>query len=233
MNYNDVFKNVKKINGAPQYRVQARGKRGEIYLYGVIGETWFAEGITATKFKDDLKKMGDVSAIDVRINSEGGDVWDGRVMYNLLREHPAKKVVHVDGLAGSIASLIAMAGDEIHMGDGSFFMIHNAWGIAVGNAKEFRARADVMDSVSQTMRETYMSRTGQSSEKIASLMDDESWINATEAKELGFADFIVEDAKVAACVYVPELYSKLPEPLLKNRKAASNVLEQMAALIAK
>src|SRR6185369_13034984 len=87
------------------YRMLAKGKdNAEIYLYGVIGGDWFGEGVTAKQFADDLKKLGNVKTIDLRINSEGGSVFDGKAMYSLLNEHPAKVVTHIDGLAASAAS---------------------------------------------------------------------------------------------------------------------------------
>src|SRR6185369_10879333 len=121
------------------YRMLAKGKdNAEIYLYGVIGGDWFGEGVTAKQFADDLKKLGNVKTIDLRINSEGGSVFDGKAMYSLLNEHPAKVVTHIDGLAASAASFLAMAGDEIEIAEGAFVMIHNAYTIAMGDARELR-----------------------------------------------------------------------------------------------
>ncbi len=104
------------VNG---YRVVNRGKdSAEIYLYGAIGGDWMGEGITAKQFADDLKALGPVKKIDLRINSEGGSVFDGKAMYSLLNAHSANITVHVDGLAASAASFIAMAGDTIEIAEG-------------------------------------------------------------------------------------------------------------------
>jgi ATP-dependent Clp protease protease subunit len=113
---------------ASGYRMVARGTdRAEIYLYGTVGADWFGEGVTAKQFAADLKGLGKVKTIDLRINSDGGSVFEGKTIYSLLAEHPAKVITRIDGLAASIASLIAMAGDEIHIAEGGFVMIHNAW----------------------------------------------------------------------------------------------------------
>lgn len=206
------------------YRMLAKaaGTRAEIYLYGAIGESFWSDGITAVQFKNDLQALGNkVSAIDIRINSEGGDVFDGRTIYNLLAQHKATKTVYVDGLAASIASLIAMAGDEIIMGDGAFMMVHNAWGMAVGNGAEMRRTADLLDSVSGTLIDTYAARTKMSRDDVAALMDAETWMPAADAVANGFADKIIEGAKVAAAAITrPQAFKNLPEQLRPNRAAA-------------
>lgn len=209
------------------YRMVARGKTGEIYLYGVIGQTFFSEGVSATQFKNDLKALGDVTQIDLRINSDGGDVFEGRTMYSLLSEHKARIVVHVDGIAASIASLIAMAGDEILMGDGSFMMIHNAWGMAMGDAQEMRRSADLLDTVSGSLLDTYVARTGNVAADVKKWMNAETWMTAQEAVDKGFATSVVEPLRIAASVRHPKFFKKLPAALQPRRAAA---LTKLAAL---
>lgn len=211
-----------KIPNGYRMSAKAGGTRAEIYLYGVIGESFWSDGITAKQFSTDLKALGDkITALDVRINSDGGDVFDGRTIYNLLLQHKATKTVYVDGLAASIASLIAMAGNEIIMGDGAFMMIHNAWGVAVGNGGEMRRVADLLDSVSGTLIDTYAARSKMPRDQVMELMDAETWMPATEAVANGFADKIVEGAKVAACTITrPQAYKHLPQELRPNRAKA-------------
>lgn len=209
------------------YKMVARGDAGEIYLYGVIGEDFWGDGITAKQFSEDLKSLRSVSTIDVRINSEGGDVFAGRTMYTLLRDHNAKIVVHVDGLAASAASFIAMAGEEIHIGEGAFMMIHNAWSVAIGDAFEMRRRADLLDSVSATIRDTYAARSGQSIEQIAAWMNEETWMTGSECVDRGFADRLVEDLKVAAKVQHGEVFKNMPAKLRPRR---ASVAASVAAL---
>ena len=107
------------------FSCKKRGKKAEIALYGTIGETFFDDGITAKRFIEELNELKDVDSIDLRINSMGGDVFEGVTIYNRLKEYKATINVYVDGLAASIASVIAMAGDTVTMGEGSFMMVHS------------------------------------------------------------------------------------------------------------
>lgn len=209
------------------YRMLNKGDRGEIYLYGVIGGDWFGGGVTAKQFADDLKRLGNIKQIDVRINSEGGDVFDGKAIYSLLVEHKANVTVHVDGLAASAASFIAMAGNTIEIAEGAFMMIHRAWGVAIGNVDEMRRYADLLDTVDGTIRDVYAARTKQSADDIKAWMDAETWFTAKEAVENGFADRMVENMKVAACVSDPSRYKRLPAALMPKRAAALSMIEQM------
>lgn len=213
------------------YKMAKKKDRGEILLYGNIGDSFWTEGISAKKFQDDLKSMGSIKDLDIRINSEGGDVFDGKAIYNLLVSHSAKKTVYVDGIAASIASLIAMAGDEIIMGDGSFIMIHNPWGGAIGDARKMRSMATLLDQVKDTVVNTYAARTNNSKANIAQWMDDETWMNAKESQKKGFATEISENIKVAASVSMPEMYTNLPSELRPNRIKAAKTIAKVASFI--
>jgi len=199
----------------------AKKDRGEIYLYGPIGADWFGEGVSAKMFSDDLKKMGAVSAIDVRINSEGGDVFAGKAMYSLLKEHKAKVVVHIDGLAASAASFIAMAGDEIEISDGAFVMIHDAYGGARGRAKDLRDYADLLDSVNASLVDTYVDRTKNDAATIKKWMDEETWMVGKDAVARGFADRLMGGKRKArAAIANAAIYNNLPAALRPNRARA-------------
>jgi ATP-dependent Clp protease, protease subunit len=180
------------------YRMVAKGEDAEIYLYGDIGDSWFGDGITATKFSEDLKALGKVANISVRINSYGGDVFQGLTMYRLLVDHPAKIDVHIDGVAASIASVIAMAGDAVHIAEAGFVMIHNAWGIAAGDSAEMRRMADLLEQTSGSIRDVYVGRTGNTDASVRAWMDDETWFDGKTAVENHFATDVVENLKVAA-----------------------------------
>jgi ATP-dependent Clp protease protease subunit len=221
--------NARKKAKSSGYRMAARNGKGEIYLYGVIGDTFFSEGVTATQFSKDLKALGDVKEIDVRINSEGGDVFQGRTIYTLLKEHKAKTTVHVDGLAASIASLIAMAGDEILMAEGSFMMIHNPWTFAIGDANEMRRTADLLDTIAGTMIDTYAERSGAKRDDIVKWCNAETWMTAAETVERGFADKMSEPMKVAASVSMPRAFKNLPAHLRPNRARAQAMLDRYSA----
>lgn len=212
------------------YRMSAKAGKGEIFLYGIVGQTFFSDGVSATQFKNDLRALGAVTAIDLRINSEGGDVFEGRTIYSLLSEHKARITVFVDGLAASIASLIAMAGDEIRMGDGTFLMIHNAWSVAIGDAQEMQRTAALLDSVSNTLIDTYAARTKNTREQIKTWMDAETWMTAQEAVTNGFANSVTEPVRVAASVRRPESFKHLPSSLQPNRVAARAAVARIAAL---
>lgn len=212
------------------YRMAKRGDtKAEIYLYGVIGGDWFGEGVTAKQFADDLKALGKVDQIDLRINSEGGNVFDGKTMYSLLVEHKANVTVHVDGLAASAASFIAMAGNEILIAEGAFMMIHQAWGIEIGNADDMRRYADLLETVDGTIVDVYVARTKNSEDKVKKWMKDETWFTAKEAVDVGFASKMVENLKVAASIKLsdPDRYKHLPAALRPNTVRANAALAAM------
>lgn len=170
---------------------------GELYLYDEIGESW-GIGISAGRVIEELKALGQIETLQVRINSPGGDVFDGLAIYNALARHPAKVETHIDGMALSIASVIAMAGKEIVMASNAMMMIHDPWTIAMGSAEDFRAKAVLMDQVKGNLVDTYVRRTGLDADKVSALMSDETWFTAEDAKHLGFVDSLAEDLQVAA-----------------------------------
>lgn len=222
---------IKNLAGAKTpggYRFSARSSdRAEVYLYGQIGESWFGDGISAKRFADDLKAVPNVKTIDVRINSEGGDVFDGKAIYTLLLQHKANVVVWVDGLAASAASFIAMAGNEINISEGGFMMVHNAWTVAAGNSEDLRRTADLLESVSTSIRDTYTARTKRSTDEVQNWMDAETWFTGAQAVEFGFADKMVENLKAAASVRDPGRFKNCPTELYPRRAAA---LATIAAL---
>ncbi|WP_165921261.1 head maturation protease, ClpP-related [Paenibacillus albiflavus] len=173
----------------------------EMLLYGVISDTsWWGDEVTPKQFADDLKALGDVGTINVRINSAGGDVFAGVTIYNLLKTHSAKVNVYVDGLAASIASIIAMAGDRIIMQEGSMMMVHNPWTFAMGDSNDLRGVADFLDTVRSSLVNIYVSKTGLSNEEVIALLDAETWMTAQETVDAGFAHEVAQEVKVAACL---------------------------------
>jgi ATP-dependent Clp protease protease subunit len=166
----------------------ATSDNSDISIFDVIGEDyWTGDGFTAKRMSAALRSIGE-KPVTVAINSPGGDMFEGLAIFNLLKDHKAEVTVKVMGLAASAASIVAMAGDRILMGQGSFLMIHNAWGVVVGNRNDMRAAADMFEPFDSAMADIYAARSGQSVEKIASMMDAESFINSKEALALGFAD---------------------------------------------
>lgn len=179
----------------PEVRAAAESDK-TIPIYDVIGQDfWTGEGVTAKRISAALRAIGN-NDVTVNINSPGGDFFEGVAIYNLLREHPAKVTVNVMGLAASAASVIAMAGDEILMGDGSFLMIHNAWAVAIGNRHDMAAAAEQLAPFDAAMADVYAARTGMTAKETAALMDKETWINASKAVEDGFATGLLDGAQI-------------------------------------
>lgn len=179
------------------YTIKASATGAEIYIYEDIGDSWFG-GVTAKQFADDLKALGPVSTIDCHINSGGGDVFDGVAIYRQLVDHKAKVITHIDGLAASIASVIAMAGDEILITEAGFVMIHEASSIVVGTAVDMRRRAETLDTVTAAIADVYVARTKSALTDIKAWMADETWMTAADAVSKGFADSVVENLRIAA-----------------------------------
>ena len=166
------------------------GDTADLDIYGDIAEKWWADdGRTDSRsLSKQLEELGEVSQINVHINSYGGEVAEGLAIYNALRRHSAKIRTTCDGFACSIASVVFMAGDERAMSDASLLMIHNAWTSAYGaNAADLRKLADDMDTITQASKNAYMSRVSIDEEKLSELMDAESWILPADAVEMGFA----------------------------------------------
>jgi len=218
---------------------KARGSTGEIWLYDQIGEGFFTDGVTAKSFQKDLAGLGKVSTINLRINSPGGNVFDGLTIYNQLKAHPARIVVDVDGLAASIASLIAMAGDEIRMAGNSMMMIHNPHSMAMGDANEMRRTAALLDQIKGNLADTYAARTGMDLGTLNAWMDSETWLTAAEAVQYGFADAVTQEQRVAASYDLTRFHNV---PAALRRAQAENTakrrdinvvrLDQQAARIA-
>lgn len=173
-----------------KYEIQAKADEATVYLYDIIDPYW---GTGAAQFVKDLAAL-DVATIHLRINSPGGDVFDGRAMATALRQHKAKVIAHVDGLAASAASYVALAADEVEISQGGMFMIHRASSFAWGNAEDLRKLADVLDKIDESLVAEYVRETGQSEDDVRGWFNAETWFTAEEAVEYGFADRIAEDA---------------------------------------
>lgn len=210
----------------------------ELYIYGdVEGDShdWWTDEIirsetSANAFREALAAHPDVQQIDLYINSYGGSVFEGTAIYNQLRRHPAHKTVYVDGFACSIASVIAMAGDEIIMPRNTLMMIHNMWMVAAGNANDLRKAADDLDTINAAGRAAYLDKAGDklSEEKLAEMMDAETWLTAEECVALGLADQIAErDADMSAA---SAQLSKAAQKLTQRISSMKSLAAQLRAL---
>ena len=183
----------------------------EILIYDEIGKNFWGEGTSAEQLVRDLAEI-DADTINVRINSSGGSVFEGLAIHNALERHPAKVVTHVDGLAASIASVVALAGDEVRIAENAFVMIHDPWGGQVGNSRDMRSMADTLDKVGGSLVGVYAKKTGASEDQIAAWMADETWFNAADASSIGLVDTVTEAKKVKASGDLSR-FTNVPESL--------------------
>jgi ATP-dependent Clp protease protease subunit len=176
------------------YEFHAQAKGAEIVIYDEIG----AFGISAKAFLDELKALGPVPELTVRINSPGGSVFDGIAIYNALKRHDAAITVWIDGIAASIASMIAMAGDEVVMPENAMLMLHDPSALVIGTAADMRATAEALDRMKAGMVVAYRDKSGRDDPEIEALMAAETWLSAQEAVDLGLADRVEQPVRMAA-----------------------------------
>jgi len=189
----------------------------ELWIYDVIGAGFFDEGLTAKTVRDEIEKLGKVDEITVRINSPGGDVFEAVAIKALLDNHPAKISVKVDGLSASAATMIQMAGDEIELADGSMVMIHEPWGVTVGDEADHTAQASALGKIGENIAAMYASKGKRSAEEFRDLMLAETWLSADEAIDAGLADKL-SDASAKACKVPSEFgYKNAPNSKDKGR----------------
>ena len=176
------------------YNIQNKASEtADIYIFDEIG----MYGVTAQDFIGEIKELKN-TPINLRINSLGGDVFNGMAIYNVIKKREAKTTVYIEGIAASIATIIALGADEVVMSENSLFMIHNAWGGTMGDAKDMRKSAETLEKISTELTEIYMKKTGLSYDVVSNMMDEKTWLNSEEAYELGFVDTISDAIKIAA-----------------------------------
>lgn len=207
------------VNSWFRMKAKAGTKSADIYIYDEIG-CW---GITAKQFSKELLALGALRDINLHIHSPGGDVFDGIAIYNQLKGHDAKITVYIDGLAASMASVIAMAGDTVIMPENAMMMIHKPWGGAAGNANEIRDYADLLDKVENVLIPAYVAKTGKPAEEIAAMLESETWMNGNECLSLGFADQVTNPVQAMACIISKrtEDFIAMPQDF-KNRISPKN-----------
>jgi ATP-dependent Clp protease protease subunit len=206
---------------------KANASKAELYLYDAIGADYFGDGITAKSVADALAEFKPNTALDIYVNSPGGSVFEGVAIYNQLLRWGGKKTVHIDGIAASIASVIAMAGDDIKIADSGVIMIHSAWGMTVGNAAEMRKYADSLEKVDGVIRDTYIRRTGSKQASVEQWMEAETWMNADEAVERGFATAKTGAKAVNASFAMLAKFRNTPESLKKPGLATRSLVARM------
>lgn len=220
----------------PKYltiKQKASDSQAEMYIDGeIVTDEWEDSDTSAAGFRDALKSLGDVKNINLHINSPGGSVFEGIAIYNMLKQNSAHVNVYVDGLAASIASVIAMSGDAIFMPSNAMMMIHNPWTIAMGNANELRKQADDLDQITKSSVQTYLAKAGDKLDEdtLKDLMDNETWLTAQEAVDYGLADEVMEANQAAASIdrRFAERYLHVPKQLLVKSESNKGSEQKLA-----
>ncbi len=193
----------------------------DIYIYDEIGG-W---GISARRFTEDLISLGNLSHINLHIHSPGGEVFDGIAIYNQLKNHSATITVYIDGLAASMASVIAMVGDTVIMPKNAMMMIHKPWGVSWGDANDMREYADLLDKLENVLIPAYVAKTGKTTEEITAMLEQETWLDGDECVEHGFADKVIEPVKAMA-----SLTSKRIEEFSSMPSLTSKRIEEFSSM---
>lgn len=199
-------------------QVDANEDAATLWLYDVIGaDAW--GGVGAARFAQDVAAI-QAPVIHLRINSPGGDVFDARAMATALRAHPARIVAHIDGLAASAASYVALAADEVEISDGAFLMIHNAWGVVLGNRHDLLEMALTLEKIDASIAADYQRKSGQDPATVQRWMDAETWFTAQEALAVGLVDRVTDSSTAsteAAAQQRWNLSAYADAPLLQPR----------------
>jgi ATP-dependent protease ClpP protease subunit len=196
------------------YTIRARDSGAEVLIYDEIG----AYGISARGFLAELGALPEGAAIDLRLNSPGGSVFDAVAIHNALSRHAGTVTVWIDGIAASAASYIAMAGDEIVMPENAFLMIHDPSGLVMGTAADMRDMAGTLDKIAGSMMRGYAARSGKPEDDIAAFMAAETWFDAAEALEAGLATRKAEPVRIAASFDIAR-FRNAPRELVETVEA--------------
>lgn len=216
------------------------GATAEVLIYGEVGDE-FGGGVDATQFYDEVSRLDAPGGITFRINSYGGDVFTGWSVYNQIRKLSVPTTTAVDGIAASIASVIAMAGDRVTMSDNAMIMIHNAWTSLslAGDARAMAAGSADLDKMASTLRNidsqivaTYATRVDASEEDIRGWMASETWFTSADSLRLGFVDEITESLALAACLVPEGKYKNTPKRLVRTEANVETIrnLNELAVL---
>jgi ATP-dependent Clp endopeptidase proteolytic subunit ClpP len=207
----------------------AESQATEVMIYDEIG----MYGIDAKSFIDEIKNIPNDTSVLLRINSPGGSVIDGLAIYDAINRMPQKVTSRIEGIAASMASVIALAADEVIMSENSLYMIHNVGGGVVGGSDDLRKAAELMDKMGDRLVNIYVSKTGQSEEQIRSWMDEETWFSSIEAQEAGFINLVEEPIKMAAKFDIKKYDYKnkvLVENLFNNQKKENQMEKEFENL---
>lgn len=238
---NPLLKLLALNKGRGYFTAESTAEEATIYLYDVITSDSYWGGVTALDFAKELAAIT-APVINLRINSPGGDVFAARAMVQAMKDHPSHIIAHVDGYAASAATFLVVAADQSLISEGSYFMIHSAWTIAMGNAKDFTDMANLLARTDKTIANDYMAKTGKSEQEIFDYMTSETYFFGQEAIDAGFIDALATaspknkiDWDLSAYAHAPVIESKkevIPEPEkfdLSNHQRRLALMEKIAA----
>ncbi|MBY6163976.1 Clp protease ClpP [Mameliella alba] len=232
MKFAEIMARALQPKGGPRaaLSVRALDEEGaaEILVYDQIG-FW---GVTAEDFVTALRGI-DAQVIHLRIDCPGGDVFMARAMKTALEQHSAKVVAHVDGLAASAASYLMLGADEVEIAQGAFVMIHNAWTITLGDKLEHSKAGDLLSKIDGAIRADYAAKTGRDPQDFAQMMDDETWLTADEAVELGLADRVYDREGGASNRFDLSVYDNAPAALIHAEEPDKELAAHRAASLRK
>lgn len=232
-----MAKVMKMTNGKMEIKNKTESK-AELYFYGDIVSNdwmmWSDSDQCPGSVKDFLNEVKDVEELDIYINSGGGSVFAGMAIYNMLKRSKANKTVYVDGLAGSIASVIALAGDKVVIPSNAYFMIHKAWSYIAGNSKELRKMADTLETIEEGILNVYEQnlKDGVSIDTIKEMMEEETWLTGKKAGEY-FNIEVSKEIEAVACVSdMFKDYKKVPDKLNKSSEISKNDKDDLTDILA-
>ena len=212
----------KSLEKPDWYKIEAKDddNNAEIIIYDVVGCPY----IDAF---DLIRNLGTIKAknISVRINSPGGDVFDGVAIFNALKEHPAHVTTKIEGLAASIASIIALAGDEVQAHKNAMYMVHDPWVLAAGNQYDLREIADILGKIGGNMLDIYYDKSNIGKRELKQMMKDETWFTAAEAKDRGLIDTIL-DTGAAKAKFDLSIYANVPDELEDSDREGATLSKQ-------
>ena len=226
------------------YVLKNNNNEAEIMLYGNIGDMVGYDDITDQEIVKQINDLGNVSKITLRINSLGGSVFSAIAIYNVLKSQKAEVVAYIDGICASSATIITSAADKVIMPKNALYMIHNPSTMAYGESKDLEKSINLLDTVKDTIIETYIAKTGQTKEVLAEMMDNETWLTAEEAKSLGFIDEVatdnVDNGKINNTYIFNGLmvkdqlmrqFSNFKDEYIGNKLQIDNISEEIASIL--
>jgi ATP-dependent Clp endopeptidase proteolytic subunit ClpP len=212
----------KSLEKPDWYRIEAKDNddNAEIIIYDVIGWPY-------NDAFDLVRALGNIKAknITVRINSPGGDVFDGVAIFNALKDHDARVTTKIEGLAASMASVVALAGDEVQAHKNTMYMIHDPWVLAAGNQYDLREIADILQKIGGNMLDIYYDKSNIGKRELKAMMKEETWFTAQEAKDRGLIDTVV-DAGAAKAKFDLSIFANVPDELEDSDREGATLSKQ-------